>query len=591
MPLPPLLRRRKTGNPAIKSHNRMNDKSASYNAGTCLTRIAEQYPDSIAVAQPVKRGQKTLRDALGNRLFETITFAELDRRSDDAAAGLRAAGLTPGMKIVLMVRHGIDFITLVYALFKAGATLVMIDPGGGMKQVVGCLHAVDPDGFAAVPAVQTARALMGRTFPHAKLNLTVGKTCIPRRLTMARLLRRFKGSPPNPAAVSPDDPAAIIFTSGSTGPAKGVLYTHRVITTQVEEIRKRYGIKPGTVDLAAFPFFGLFNAAMGSLTVIPDMDTTHPGAADPAAFVDVANQWKITQSFASPAVWRRVVRYCRDTEKNIPTLRRAISAGAPFPADLLPDFLAILHPEGDIFTPYGATESLPAASIGAREILAETAQLSRQGKGTCVGKPFEQITWRVIPISDGPIERLESVTSLPPGEIGELALTGPQVTREYVTQTEANRYAKIRDGQGRIWHRIGDVGWLDAQNRFWFCGRKAHRVETPEGPLFSVPCEAILNQHPDLARTALAGIPSAVPGYREPVIFLEPKPEKFPRTESEKRALIDSVRTMAAASPVTQRIGNFLIMAQFPVDVRHNAKINREKLSEIAAKTLAARQS
>ena len=182
-------------------------------------------------------------------------------------------------------------------------------------------------------------------------------------------------------------------------------------------------------------------------------------------------------------------------------------------------------------------------------------------------------------------------TSLPPGEIGELALTGPQVTREYVTQTEANRYAKIRDGQGRIWHRIGDVGWLDAQNRFWFCGRKAHRVETPEGPLFSVPCEAILNQHPDLARTALAGIPSAVPGYREPVIFLEPKPEKFPRTESEKRALIDSVRTMAAASPVTQRIGNFLIMAQFPVDVRHNAKINREKLSEIAAKTLAARQS
>lgn len=564
----------------------MNEKNASFNAGVCLTRIAAKYPDAVAIAEPVKRGKKTLRDSRGNRLFRTVTFAELDRRSDDVAAGLRASGLTPGMKIVLMVRHGIDFITLVYALFKAGATLVLIDPGGGMKQVVGCLGAVDPDGFAAIPAVQTARALMGRIFPRAKLNLTVGRTLLPRRLTLDKLLRRFRGSAPNPAAVAPDDPAAIVFTSGSTGPAKGVLYTHRVINTQVVEIQKMYHIEPGTVDLAAFPFFGLFNAAMGSLTVIPDMDTTHPGAVDPAAFVEVANQWQITQSFASPAVWRRVVRYCRDTGKSIPTLRRAISAGAPFPADLLPDFLAILHPEGDVYTPYGATESLPAASIGAREILAETAAESLLGKGTCVGRPFGQIEWRIIPITDEPIETLESVPSLPPGEIGELALTGPQVTREYVTRKEANRFAKIRDGQGRIWHRIGDVGRLDEKNRFWFCGRKAHRVETPEGPLFSVPCETILNRHPDLARTALAGIPAADPGRREPVIFLEPKPEKFPRTAAEKQALLDSVRAMAAASPVTERIRHFLILAQFPVDVRHNAKINREKLSDMAAEIL-----
>ncbi len=564
----------------------MDEKNPSNNAGSCLTRIAEKYPDAIAVAQPVKRGKKTLRDRRGNRLFETITFAELDRRSSAAAAGLRAAGLTPGMKIVLMVRHGIDFITLVYALFKAGATLVLIDPGGGMKQVVGCLRAVEPDGFAAIPAVQTARALMRRSFPRAKLNLTVGETFFPRRLTLNKLLKRFQGSAPTCAAVAPDDPAAIVFTSGSTGPAKGVLYTHRVINTQVEEIRKMYNIEPGTVDLAAFPFFGLFNAAMGSLTVIPDMDTTHPGTVDPAAFVEVANQWRITQSFASPAVWRRVVRHCRETGTAIPTLRRAISAGAPFPADLLPDFLKILHPEGDVFTPYGATESLPAASIGAREILAETAPLSLQGKGTCVGRPFGQIDWRVIPITDEPIDAMESVAPLPPGEIGELALTGPQVTREYVTRVEANRYAKIRDAQGRVWHRIGDVGWLDDKNRFWFCGRKAHRVETPEGPLFSVPCETILNRHPDLARTALAGVPAAEAGCRVPVIFLEPKPEKYPRTETEKKALLDSVRAMAAASPVTERIEHFLILAPLPVDVRHNAKINREKLSEIAAKRL-----
>lgn len=558
--------------------------SESLNVGNCLTVIAEKYPEAIAVAEPLKRGKKTLRNPDGTRRFRTVTFAELNRRCDIAADGLRRAGLKKGMKIVLMVRHGVDFITLVYALFKAGAVLVMIDPGMGMKQMLGCLRSAAPDGFAAIPAVQTARFFLRRNFPHAKFNLTVGTPLFPHRLTLTKLLRNAPDTIPNPAVpVTPDEPAAIIFTSGSTGPAKGVLYTHGIVKTQVEEIQNRYRIEPGTVDMAAFPFFGLFNAAMGATTVIPDMDTTHPASVDPASFFDVANQWKITQSFASPAVWNRVVRYGKETGRTIPTLKRAISAGAPFPAALLPDFLKILHPDGNIYTPYGATESLPVASIGAREILGETAAESAKGKGTCVGKRFDRITWRVIPITDEPIERMEEIEDLPAGTIGELAVTGPQVTQKYVTRVEANRYSKIKDGEGRVWHRIGDVGWIDGQDRFWFCGRKAHRVETPEGPLFSVPCEAILNQHSDVARTALAGVP--VPGnpkYREPVVFIEPKPEKFPKTEAEQTALIESVKRLAASSPVTKSIRRFLILETFPVDVRHNAKINREKLSEMA---------
>ena len=569
----------------------MEEKRSEHNVGILLTRSAEKFAGSIAVAEPVRKGKKTRRDPNGARLFRTVSFAELNRRSDAAAAGFRAAGLRPGMKIVLMVRHGIDFITLVYALFKAGAVLVLIDPGMGLRRMIGCLREIEPDGFAAVSAVQAARILFFRSFPRARLNLTVGLPLLPGQLTLKKLLRRFGSSAAPPAAVSPDDPAAIIFTSGSTGPAKGVLYTHKIIQAQVEEIQKRYNIEPGTVDLAAFPFFGLFNAAMGSLTVIPDMDTTHPAAVDPAAFCEVANQWQITQSFASPAVWRKVVAYCSGTGTKIPTLRRAISAGAPFPAGLLPDFLKILHPEGDIFTPYGATESLPAASIGAREILAETAALSRLGKGTCVGKRFEKIEWRIIPITDEPVASLEDLPALPAGSIGELALTGPQVTERYVTRVEANRLSKIRDSRGRIWHRIGDVGWIDDKDRFWFCGRKAHRVETPGRTYFSIPCEAILNSHPDVARTALAGFRSPGQDGRLPVIFVEPKKGKFPKTGEEKQALFESLRALAAQSPVTEGIRHFLLCPQFPVDVRHNAKINREKLSETAEMLLGKQES
>jgi hypothetical protein len=183
---------------------------------------------------------------------------------------------------------------------------------------------------------------------------------------------------------------------------------------------------------------------------------------------------------------------------------------------------------------------------------------------------------------------------MPLGEIGELILTGPQVTREYVTRVEENRYAKIRDAEGHIWHRIGDVGRLDAKDRFWFCGRKAHRVETADGTFFSVPCEAILNQHPDVARTALAGIP-AEDGLRKPVIFIEPKKESFPKNKAEKEALIGSVRALAATSPITEKIEHFLICSPFPstcdITPRSIAKSFRKRQRLFSAANSGARES
>jgi acyl-CoA synthetase (AMP-forming)/AMP-acid ligase II len=378
----------------------------------------------------------------------------------------------------------------------------------------------------------------------------------------------------------PEDPAAVIFTTGSTGPPKGVLYRHGNFAAQVAEIREFYDIVPGEIDLPCFPLFGLFNAAMGVTTVLPRMDPTRPARVDPSKIVDAIRDWNVTQAFGSPAVWNRVGRHCEQHGVELPSLRRVLSAGAPVPAHVLRRMKNSIHSEGDVHTPYGATEALPVASIAASEVLAETAKKTAAGAGVCVGRRFPGIQWKVIRITDGPISELSDAQGLPTGQIGELIVHGPVVTERYITRTDSNALAKIAD-DGSFWHRMGDVGYLDARDRFWFCGRLAHRVLTSVGPMYTIPCEAIFNEHPQVFRSALVGI--GLTGSQVPVIIVEPAQGHFPKNNTQRVALFDDLRELARANPLTERIQLFMVHPSFPVDIRHNAKVFREKLAVWAA--------
>ncbi|MBL9125187.1 MAG: AMP-binding protein, partial [Planctomycetaceae bacterium] len=389
---------------------------------------------------------------------------------------------------------------------------------------------------------------------------------------------------PTTAGCQPDDPAAIIFTSGSTGPPKGVLYRHGNFCAQVEQIRDQHAIAAGGIDLACFPLFGLFNSAMGVTTVIPDMDASRPAAVDPARLVAAIQDCGITQSFASPAVWKVMGRYCEQHQIQLPTLRQIFSSGAPVAPEVLARMKAWIHPAGQVHTPYGATEALPVATIEAGEVLAETAERWRAGHGTCVGRRYSEIEWRVIPIVEGPIASLGDVDEVPRGEIGELIVRAPQVTHEYFENASANARAKIDDPGGR-WHRMGDVGYLDDQDRFWFCGRMSHRVVTATGTLFTDPCEGIFNTHPDVERSALVGV--GPPGSATPVMVIEPARVKNPRCLTDTNGLLAELRALARQHPATAAIEDFLFYPDFPVDVRHNAKIFREQLAEWAGEQLA----
>jgi acyl-CoA synthetase (AMP-forming)/AMP-acid ligase II len=447
--------------------------------------------------------------------------------------------------------------------------------------LVRCLSEAQPEAFVAIPMVQAARAALRWRFPKVRNLVTVGKRWFWGGKTVEQV--RAIGDPQFAASTqAADSPAAIIFTSGSTGAPKGVLYTHATFDGQVKRIQNHYQISPGDVDISGFPLFALFNSGMGVTTVFPKMDFTRPASIDPANFLEAAADCGATQSFGSPALWNTVSRYCEANKLAIPTLKRVFMAGAPATPQVLDRVKQIIHAEGEAFTPYGATESLPIASISASEVLTETATATRAGKGVCVGSRFAGIDWKIIEITDGPIPEISQAKELRRGEIGELAVCGQVVTREYVTTRAANALAKIQDGE-RIWHRMGDVGYLDERDRFWFCGRKSQRVVlSSRETLFTETCEAIANEHPRVYRSALVAIACA--GGPKAAIVFETWPESTPKSKAEIEQLEAEVLTLLSKSPVVRSIEVVYWNPALPVDIRHNAKIFREKLALWATK-------
>jgi olefin beta-lactone synthetase len=544
------------------------------NIAAHLPAMAATRPQALAIVQP--RG----RDRLGRPRYRHYTFRELDTETDRLAAGLERVGIGRGVRTVLMTPPSLDFYALTFALFKAGAVVVLIDPGMGLKNLGVCLREAQPEAFIGVPEAHLARTVLGWARGSIRHCVTVGMRLGWRGCTLEQVRKLGARRSFSLAAPGPDETAAVLFTSGSTGVAKGVVYTHGIFAAQVDALRRLYDIRPGEVDLPTFPLFGLFGPALGITAVIPQMDPTKPARVDARKIVEAIAAYGVTNLFGSPALIQRVGRWGVLHGVKLPSLQRVISAGAPVPASALERFTSLLAEGVQVFTPYGATEALPVCSIGSDEILGETRRRTAKGGGVCVGLPVEGIRVRVIRISDAPVASWTDGLEAPRGEIGEIVVQGPVVTRSYFNRPDLTELAKILDPAGGFWHRMGDLGYLDEKGRVWFCGRKSQRVVTPERTYFTIPCEGVFNAHPAVHRTALVGV--ARNGVTEPVLCVEPEKDVTIPHETLRQELL----ALGAALPHTQAIKTILFHTNFPVDVRHNAKIFREKLAVWAGKEL-----
>ena len=535
------------------------------NVARHLRIAATERPDDPATKSPVAVHPTV------EAKHETRTFRQLDQESDAAAAHLARAGLSAGDRVLLAVRPGHDLIVGMFALLKLGAVPVAIDPGMGWSAFLDCVRRSRPTALVGVRAAALLSRLPFTAFGTLRTRVTVGGSA------WRRALATTPAATPRPLAeVSPDTLAAILFTSGSTGAPKGVCYTHGMFDAQIELVRTTYDIRPGETDMAMLPLFALFNPALGTTTVTPLLDPSKPLAADPAPLVAALRAEKVTCSFGSPAIWGKIADHCEARGLKLPDLRRLLIAGAPVSGELLAK-LRVIAPHCVAHTPYGATECLPVTTITADELLGEFRQRPLRGHGTCVGRPVSGVEIRVIRETDGAIATLADAAPCPPGEIGEIIATGPSVTREYDGLPEATRAAKIADGT-RVWHRMGDLGSLDAEGRLFFFGRRVEKVRTADGDLPTESVEPAFRQHPQVFRCALIGL--GVAPSQVPALVVEPRAGAFPTDDAARARFIAELRDVAKTCPLAERVKHIVFQRALPVDVRHNAKIHRLQLAK-----------
>ena len=525
-----------------------------------------ELPRAFAMTQP-----HTLA-LVDKKTGRSLTFKQLNEELDQTSAALKQAGFKPGDRAALFVATGIEFVVLVNACFQAGIVPVLIDPGMGAKNVLSCVREQRPVGLIGVLKAQLLRTIFRGAFSSVRTQVLVGAGFWPG----AKSLNALKSAAPQKAVHAPaaNDVAAVLYTSGSTGAPKGVLYTHGMLAGQATAIRDMFHVQPGEVDVACFLPFGLFSVAMGMTAVFPDMDFRFPAKAKPENIL--AALQGATSAFASPALWEP---FSRALKVDLKGVKRILTAGAPVRPQLHERLLEHL-PEGDVFTPYGATEALPVAFMNGRAVLAETAARTREGKGTCVGALAPNVAVKIIAITDEAIPALGDARELTVGEVGEIIVRGPCVTRAYddthsERAKEANAKAKIADASAPegFWHRMGDCGYFDAQGRLWFCGRKAHRVETSHGTLHSIPVEAVAEEG-RFPRAAFVGLGPR--GQQHGVVIFEvdgAKPRLAPDWEATTLA---TLRKQVGSDGLHAALLHF---GPLPVDRRHNAKLEREALA------------
>ncbi|MGI9643485.1 MAG: alpha/beta fold hydrolase [Acidimicrobiia bacterium] len=522
---------------------------------------AHNEDDAVAVIEMGDEGVRRSR-----------TWRELAADVRALASGLVAHGVQAGDRIALLVPPGVDLTTILYACWRMGAVVVVVDAGLGARGMGTALRSADPDYLVSISKGLLAARTMG--WPGARISVDDLNATQSRALNVVTTipdLVRAGVSAPLPETPTDNDVAAVAFTSGATGPAKGVVYRHGQLKAQRDALIDQYRISADDRLVAAFAPFSLFGPAMGIPSVVPDMDVTSPSTLDASALAAAADAVEATLVFASPSAIRNVLATAGsltvDQRTSFETVRLLLSAGAPVPAELLRAATELM-PNAEPHTPYGMTETLPVADISLAEI-----DEAGVGRGVCVGVPLASVSVAISPLDAAGKATMPLTTEVE--VVGEVCVRAAHMKDSYDRLWVTQHASASPAG----WHRSGDVGHFDEAGRLWVEGRLVHTISTADGMLTPLWLEQRFRSVEGISAAAAVGVG---PKGDERLVAIV-----VPTAPIKKARLAATDLATRVRSVVDIDVVAVLEVPNLPVDKRHNAKVDRVRLRRWANKVLA----
>lgn len=554
-----------------------------------MEKHTREYGHKIALRWANSESLKSWKGHHSEKIsHDQITFSELDERIARLAQGLLDIGIQKSDRVIIFLPMSVDMYISMFAVQRIGAIAVFLDSWARSHHLGASAECVQPK---AMISFDMAFKLVDQVPEFSTMPIRIlygpGDKCTHKYQDL------FSAKRSEIAAVESESTALITFTTGSTGKPKGANRTHRFLSAQHFALTHVIPYTQNDFDMPAFPIFSLNSLATGVTTILPAINLAQPAPHDSALLTcQIINQ-NITCTTLSPSMLVGVAKYCKEKNIVLSELRRVVTGGAPISKDDVRAFYEIA-PQTELWILYGSTEAEPMAHIEGRDMLRSELQGDSEivEAGVNVGEISEDIDFKFIRIQNGSIELQQQSwkdLEVKAGQVGEFICTGDHVCRDYYNNAEAFKSTKILDQDKRVWHRTGDLAYIDENKNLWIVGRTNNAIERAGVYYFPVQAEVLLKRMSFTGRCAFLGIQSENKDLGQ---------ETYAVIELNSTVDMNNFKTDAAKAEIKRifaknkiPIDHIKFVKSIPMDPRHHSKVEyallRKQLTESPEAILA----
>jgi len=450
----------------------------------------------------------------------STTYAELDRRSNQVANALLAAGLKPGQRVCVLDKgHDLVF-DVIFGIAKAGGVFTPVNWRLAAPEIAFVVNDAEAPILFVGEAFAAAVEEIAGDLKTVERIVCWGKPARADWMPFADLVREASADDPR-RDTDENETAWQLYTSGTTGHPKGAELTHlNLCSGMAAGLLGFGGVTPGEVGLVCMPLYHIGGSGYALSLLYAGAKLVVTREADPGRILELIPQQGIQHAFLVPALLNFLLQHPRCAQTDFSSLRTFVYGASPIPEALLARCIETFGCQ--FVQAYGLTET-----TGALVLLPPRDHVPGSPRLRACGRPVFGCEVKIVDANGSPC---------PPGEVGEIVMRGALVMKGYWKRPEATASA-IRDG----WFHSGDAGYLDTDGYLYIHDRVKDMIVSGAENVYPAEVESVLFAHPAVADVAVIGVPDDKWGESVKAVVV-----RKPGVEVDEVELIDFCRDKIA---------------------------------------------